>query len=144
MLLVDRLISRVSPETALRRSLRLTKGQGVLRALALLTLAAKAGVPDAEYPVARCYLEGSAYTAAVRKVPVALDGAARLISRCLLSALCIRGSSKCKKPGSGQQSRSVYGRRRPRTGLRDRQKIGRVGTTPSQVPEGMAPSSTMF
>ena len=60
MSFVDRLIGRLaSPDAALRRAIRLSEQGKAAEAFPLLTLAARAGIPDAEYRVARCYLEGS-------------------------------------------------------------------------------------
>lgn len=60
MSVVDRLIGRLAaPDAALRRAIRLSEQGKAAEAFPLLTLAARAGIPDAEYRVARCYLEGS-------------------------------------------------------------------------------------
>ena len=60
MSFADRLIGRLaSPDTALRRAVRLSEQGKAAEAFPLLTLAARSGIPDAEYRVARCYLEGS-------------------------------------------------------------------------------------
>ena len=58
MAVVDRLIGLASPAAALRRAIRLGEEGKAAEAFPLLTLAARAGIPDAEYRVARCYLEG--------------------------------------------------------------------------------------
>ena len=97
MAVVDRLIGFASPAAALRRSIQL-KDQGRLaEAFALLAVAAKAGIPDAEHRVARCYLEGTG-------VPPSRSEGARWLERAaahgcvdaqvLLSALCVRGLVK--------------------------------------------------
>ena len=61
MSFVDRLIGRLaSPATALRRAVRLGEEGEAAEAFPLLTRSPRrAGIPDAEYRVARCYLEGS-------------------------------------------------------------------------------------
>src|ERR1035438_778582 len=59
MAVLDRLIGRASPATALRRAIQLGEERRYAEAFPLLTLAARAGIPDAEYRVARCYFEGS-------------------------------------------------------------------------------------
>jgi TPR repeat protein len=59
MVVVDRLIGLASPRAALRRSMRLREKGRVAEAFRLLSVAAKAGIADAEYRVARCYLEGA-------------------------------------------------------------------------------------
>ena len=59
MLVLDRLIGLASPEAALRRAVRLSEQGKVAEAFPLLTRSAKAGIADAEYRVACCYLEGA-------------------------------------------------------------------------------------
>jgi uncharacterized protein len=59
MVVVDRLIGLASPAAALRRAVRLCEGQRFAEAFSLLAFAARASIPEAEYRVARCYLEGS-------------------------------------------------------------------------------------
>jgi uncharacterized protein len=59
MSVVDRIIGFASPAASLRRAIRLSeRGRGT-EAFPLFAHAAKAGIADAEYRVARCYLEGS-------------------------------------------------------------------------------------
>jgi TPR repeat protein len=94
MVVVDRLIGLASPRAALRRSMRLREKGRVAEAFRLLSVAAKAGIADAEYRVARCYLEGAG-------VPPSRSESARWLARAathgcieaqvLLSALCVRG-----------------------------------------------------
>jgi len=91
---VDRLIGLGSPDAALRRAIQLTEQEKFAAAFPLLTRAAKAGIPDAEYRVARSYLEGAG-------VPVSQTEGARWLERAashgcieaqtLLAALCMRG-----------------------------------------------------
>src|ERR1700738_376438 len=59
MLVLDRLIGLASPEAALRRAVRLSEQGKAAEAFPLLTRSAKAGIADAEYRVACCYLEGT-------------------------------------------------------------------------------------
>src|SRR5438874_13545151 len=59
MLVLDRLIGLASPEAALRRAVRLSERGKAAEAFPLLTRSAKAGIADAEYRVACCYLEGA-------------------------------------------------------------------------------------
>ena len=59
MLVLDRLIGLASPEAALRRAVRLSEQGKAAEAFPLLTRSAKAGIADAEYRVACCYLEGA-------------------------------------------------------------------------------------
>jgi uncharacterized protein len=94
MVFLNRFISRASPETALRRAVQLTSEGRFEEAFPLLSLAAKAGMADAEYLVARSYLEGSG-------VPVAKAEGVRWLRRAashgyieaqlLLGVLCLRG-----------------------------------------------------
>jgi uncharacterized protein len=93
-MIVDRLIGLASPEAALGRAVRLLEQERFPEAFPLLTRAAKAGIPDAEYRVARCYLEGAG-------VPPSRAEGARWLERAashgcveaqsLLAALCVRG-----------------------------------------------------
>ena len=63
MLVVDRLISRVSPEAALRRSLRLTEKGRHPEAFALSRWLPRLVSRMHEYRVARCYSQGVRRTA---------------------------------------------------------------------------------
>ena len=93
-MVVDRVIALASPRAALRRSIRLSEKGRAVEAFSLLARAAKAGIADAEYRVAHCYLEGSGVP------PSRLEGG-RWLQRAathgcveaqvMLSALCIRG-----------------------------------------------------
>jgi TPR repeat protein len=56
--LVNRLARLASPATAHQRAIRLSDQGKLPEAFSLLALAARAGIADAEYRVARCYLEG--------------------------------------------------------------------------------------
>lgn len=56
---LDRLVGLVSPAAALRRAIQLSEQGKYAESFPLLSLAAKAGIFDAEYRVARAYLEGS-------------------------------------------------------------------------------------
>jgi len=58
-MIVDRLIALASPAAALDRAIRLIEQERFAAAFPLLTRAAISGIPDAEYRVARCYLEGT-------------------------------------------------------------------------------------
>jgi uncharacterized protein len=56
---IDRILGFASPSASLRRAIRLSeRGRGA-EAFALLAHAARAGIPEAEYRVARSYLEGA-------------------------------------------------------------------------------------
>jgi len=59
MLLVDRLIGLASPAAALRRGIRLFERGRAAAAFPLLTRLGPGRLAEAEYRIARCYLEGS-------------------------------------------------------------------------------------
>ena len=94
MAVLDRLVGLISPAAALRRAIQLGEQGKFVEAFPLLTLAAKAGFPDAEYRIARAYLEGSG-------VPPSRAEGARWLQRAashgcveaqsLLAALCLQG-----------------------------------------------------
>ena len=71
---VDRLIGLGSPAAALRRAIELIDQEKFTAAFPLLTRAAKAGIPEAEYRVARSYLEGAG-------VPLSQTEGARWLER---------------------------------------------------------------
>src|SRR5882762_7660775 len=91
---VDRLFGLASPAAALRRAITLIEQERGAEAFPLLTRAAKAGIPQAEYRIARAYLEGAG-------VPRSQNEGARWLERSaahdfveaqtLLAALCVRG-----------------------------------------------------
>ena len=58
-MVVDRFIGLASPAAALRRAIQLIEQQQFAAAFPLLSRAAKAGIPDAEFHLARAYLEGA-------------------------------------------------------------------------------------
>ena len=74
MALLDRLFARISPRSALRRSIRLTERGDVKGAFPLLSRAAQAGIAEAEHRIGRCYLEGAG-------VPVSRLHGARWLER---------------------------------------------------------------
>src|SRR5580704_744736 len=123
MLVLDRLIGLASPEAALRRAVRLSEQGKVSEAFPLLTRSAKAGIADAEYRVACCYLEGAGdrrgALAASRRRPRARRGAnfARRAVRARSRRWCERRSTRtpvCRK-GAG------------RAGFRLRRQMGAAG-----------------
>ena len=59
MMMMDRLAGRIHPALALRRAIQLAEKGKLSEAFPLMARAARAGIPEAEYRVARCYLEGS-------------------------------------------------------------------------------------
>ncbi len=58
MAILDRLTA-LRPTLALRRAVQLADSGKTAEAFPLMAIAARAGIPEAEYRVARCYLEGS-------------------------------------------------------------------------------------
>jgi TPR repeat protein len=94
MLVLDRLIGLASPEAALRRAVRLSEQGKVAEAFPLLTRSAKAGIADAEYRVACCYLEGTGVPASRIEGARWLQRAAgrgHLEAQTLLGGLCVHG-----------------------------------------------------
>jgi len=106
---VSRLIGFGSPSGALRKAIQLSLQGKALEAFPLLARAAKAGLPEAEYRIARCYLEGMGVP------PSRAEGSRWLLraanqghieAETLLAALCIHGLAELKDgAGSGQADR---------------------------------------
>ena len=94
MAVLDQLIGRVSPAAALRRARELRERGKATEAFPLLTLAAKAGLADAEYGLAQSYLEGSGVPPsrpeAVRWLKRAAPGGS-VEAQALLSSLYLQG-----------------------------------------------------
>src|SRR5690242_5710782 len=59
MAILDRLAGLASPAVAFRRAVQLADRGRPADAFPLMAVAARAGIPDAEYRVARAYLEGA-------------------------------------------------------------------------------------
>src|SRR6202035_4073629 len=57
--ILDQLAGLVSPELAFRRAVRLSERGKTTEAFPLMAVAAKAGIADAKYRIARAYLEGA-------------------------------------------------------------------------------------
>jgi TPR repeat protein len=94
MLVIDRLIGLASPEAALRRAVRLSHRGKAAEAFPLLTRSAKAGIADAEYRVACCYLEGAGVPASRVEGARWLQRAAghgHVEAQTLLGGLCVHG-----------------------------------------------------
>src|ERR1700756_4569708 len=94
MLVLDRLIGLASPEAALRRALRLTDQGKPAEAFPLLTRSAKAGIAEAEYRVACCYLQGAGVPASRVEGARWLERAAahgHIEPQTLLAGLCVHG-----------------------------------------------------
>ena len=102
MRVVDRLIAFASPKVALRRALRLSDQGKPGEAFALFTRLARAGIIEAEYRVARAYLEGAGVP------PSRVEGArwlqraagrGHLEAQSLLATLCVHGLAEGIKTG---------------------------------------------
>src|ERR1700756_1038513 len=94
MLVLDRLIGLASPEAALRRAVRLSERGKAAEAFPLLTRSAKAGIAEAEYRVACCYLEGTGVPASRIEGARWLERAAgrgHVEAQTLLGGLCVHG-----------------------------------------------------
>src|SRR6195952_211239 len=94
MAFFDALIAGFSSSAALRRGIRLLEQGDAKGAFAMLSRAARSGAPEAEFRVARCYLEGSG-------VPPSRTDGVRWVERAaakgyveaqaLLATLCLHG-----------------------------------------------------
>src|ERR1700760_498130 len=94
MALLDALMAALSPAAALRRGVRYLEQGNQTGAFALLSRAARAGVPEAEFRVGRSYLEGSGVppsrTDGVRWVERAASKG-YVEAQALLATLCLHG-----------------------------------------------------
>ncbi|MGE0416576.1 MAG: hypothetical protein AB7O80_07200, partial [Acetobacteraceae bacterium] len=59
MAIADRVIGSLSPRMALKRAIRLIDAGNAKEAFPLLSRAARAHIPEAEYRIGKCYLEGT-------------------------------------------------------------------------------------
>ena len=103
-----RLFDFGSPAAALRRAVRLSEEGKAAEAFPLLARAAKAGNAEAEYRVARCYLEGSGVPASRAEGARWLERAAgrgHIEAQTLLAALCVNGLADLRPAGEGQADR---------------------------------------
>lgn len=90
----DRLIGLASPAAALDRAVRLIEQHDFAAAFPLLRRAAKAGIPDAEYWIAQCYLKGECVPSNRAEAAWWLEHAAtrgHVEAQLLLAALNVRG-----------------------------------------------------
>jgi TPR repeat protein len=98
-----------SPAAALRRAVRLSEEGKAAEAFPLLARAAKAGNAEAEYRVARSYLEGSGVPASRAEGARWLERAAgrgHIEAQTLLAALCVNGLADLRAiAGEGQAGR---------------------------------------
>src|ERR1700710_379005 len=94
MAFFDRLISGFSSAASLRRGVRMQEQGNARAAFALLSRAGRANIPEAEFRVGRCYLEGAG-------VPPSRADGVRWVERAaakgyveaqaLLATLCLHG-----------------------------------------------------
>ncbi|UCI09547.1 SEL1-like repeat protein [Mesorhizobium sp. B1-1-8] len=110
MAILDRLTG-LRPALALRRAVQLAEAGKAAQAFHLMATAARADIPEAEYRVARCYLEGSG-------VPPSLSEGARWLRRAadhgnadaqaLLAALFVAGLAGQEDDAKGKSSQSLF------------------------------------
>jgi TPR repeat protein len=99
----------VSPAAALRRAVRLSERQKFTAAFPLFAVAARAGIPDAQYRIAQCYLQGTgvplSQTEGVRWLQRAAANGS-IESQCLLGALHVHGLRRVPPEGGVGRTRS--------------------------------------
>jgi TPR repeat protein len=105
------LIGLGSPAATLRRAVRLSEEGKVAEAFPLLARAAKAGNAEAEYRVARCYLEGSGVPASRVEGARWLERAAgrgHIEAQTLLAALCVNGLVDLQAEARQEQADQLF------------------------------------
>src|SRR5580692_3429738 len=112
MALLDSLMSGLSPSAALRRGLRQFEQGDVKGAFVLLSRAARSGIPEAEFRVGRCYLEGAG-------VPPSRADGVRWVERAatkgyveaqaLLATLCLHGMGPGFAEAGSKTGGSLFG-----------------------------------
>jgi TPR repeat protein len=111
MAVVSRLIGFRSSSGALRRAIELSEQGKALEAFPLFARAAKAGLPEAEYRVARCYLEGVGVPPSRAEGSRWLQRAASqglVEAQTLLAALCVHGLAELKDDMRGGQAEHLF------------------------------------
>jgi TPR repeat protein len=114
MTILDRLTGLAYPSAALRRAIQLSESGKLAEAFPLMAIAARAGIAEAEYRVARCYLDGSG-------VPPSRMEGARWLGRAanhgsadaqaLLAALYVAGlATTAEADGTGADSERLFKR----------------------------------
>ncbi len=108
MALFDSLMAGISPSAALRRGIRQQEQGDVKGAFARLSRAARSGIPEAEFRVGRCYLEGAG-------VPPSRADGVRWVERAatkgyveaqaLIATLCLHGMA----PGDANTGSGLFG-----------------------------------
>ncbi|ESY64301.1 MULTISPECIES: SEL1-like repeat protein [Mesorhizobium] len=113
MTILDRLTGLTNPRAALRRAIHLCDSGKPAEAFPLMAIAARAGIADAEFRVARCYLEGSGVP------PSRMEGARWLRraanhesaeAQALLAALYVTGLAPAEADGKGPGSERLFER----------------------------------
>ena len=112
----DRFLSLVSPPAAFRHALSLSKRGEIAKAFPLLVRAAKAGIADAQYSVARCYLGGQGVPGST------IEGARWLLraaesghieAQAQFAALCAHGLAGANSNAGPQASGSLFETNKP-------------------------------
>ena len=141
MVMMDRLAGRIHPALALRRAIQLAEKGKLSEAFPLMAKAARAGIPEAEHRVARCYLEGLGVP------PSALEGARWLRraadhgnadAQALLAALYTTGLAKDEDSTGSSSSESLFKSQSLRepdfeTALRFARKAAEAGSASGQA-----------
>ncbi|MBZ9993114.1 tetratricopeptide repeat protein [Mesorhizobium sp. BH1-1-4] len=111
MAMMDRLAGRIHPPLALRRAIRLAEAGKPAEAFRLMATAARAGIPEAQYRVARCYLEGSGVPPSrlegARWLRRAADGG-NADAQALLAALYTTGLAENEDTAAPVSSESMF------------------------------------
>ncbi|UVK46583.1 SEL1-like repeat protein [Mesorhizobium sp. AR07] len=111
MTILDRLTGFANPAAALRRAIQLSDSGRSAEAFPLMAIAARAGIAEAEYRVARCYLEGSGVPPSRTEGTRWLRRAANHESadaRALLAALYVTGLATAEADGKGSESERLF------------------------------------
>src|SRR5258708_39878802 len=109
--MAHRLFGFGSPAAALRRAVRLSEEGKAAEAFPLLARAAKGGNAEAEYRVARCYLEGSGVPASRAEGAHWLERAAgrgHIEAQTLLAALCVNGLADLRTVAGEKQADRLF------------------------------------
>ncbi|TGR74838.1 hypothetical protein EN866_37350, partial [Mesorhizobium sp. M2D.F.Ca.ET.223.01.1.1] len=115
MAILDRLTG-LHPALALRRAVRLAESGKLAEAFPLMAIAARAGFPEAEYRVARSYLEGSGVppsrSEGARWLRLAADhGSAD--AQALLAALFVAGLAANEDDAESKSSQRLFEKESP-------------------------------
>src|SRR5690349_4029127 len=109
MPVVARVMGLLSPAIALRRAIKLSEQKKFAEAVPLLALAARAGIPEAEYRIAECYLRGAGVPISQTEGALWLHRAASngyVEAQCLLAALYVHGLARMTADASVGKARS--------------------------------------